>query len=71
VLAAGYADAWRSRHPDGDGSTFPTWDRHLRLDYVFTPAPDVERVTQCEVVTTPGVAAASDHHPLLADLDVG
>lgn len=70
VMAAGYADAWRARHPEGDGSTFPTWDPHLRLDYVFAPAADVGRVARCEVVTEPGVASASDHLPLLADLDV-
>ena len=38
VLAAGYADVWRALHPEGDGATFPTWGRHLRLDYVFAPA---------------------------------
>ncbi len=74
VLAAGYADAWRALHRDGAsddaGSTFPTWDPHLRLDYVFAPGPDAAHVTRCEVVTTAGVAAASDHLPLLAELAV-
>jgi exodeoxyribonuclease-3 len=68
VLAAGYADAWRRLHADDAGSTFPTWDPHLRLDYVFAPGVHVDRVTRCEVVTSPGVAAASDHLPLLAEL---
>jgi len=73
VLAAGYADAWRRLHHDEDidaGWTFPTWDPHLRLDYVFAPGADAERVTRCEVVTAAGVAAASDHLPLLAELAV-
>jgi endonuclease/exonuclease/phosphatase family metal-dependent hydrolase len=73
VLAAGYADAWRRLHRDEDsdaGWTFPTWDPHLRLDYVFAPGADAERVTRCEVVTAAGVAAASDHLPLLAELAV-
>lgn len=70
VLAAGYADAWRTLHPQGEGWTFPTWDPHLRLDYVFTPAADVRRVVGCEPVTVPGTAAASDHLPLLVELDV-
>ena len=77
VLAAGYADAWHRLHRDesSDGAsdagwTFPTWDPHLRLDYVFAPGSDAERVTRCEVVTAAGVAAASDHLPLLADLAV-
>lgn len=68
VLAAGYADVWRRLHADGEGWTFPTWDPHLRLDYVFAPGPDAGRVTRCEVVTATGVAAASDHLPLLAEL---
>ena len=42
VLAAGYADAWRRLHGDDAGSTFPTWDPHLRLDYVFAPGAHVE-----------------------------
>jgi exodeoxyribonuclease III len=68
VLAAGYADAWRRLHGDEAGSTFPTWDPHLRLDYVFAPGAQVNRVTRCDVVTSAGVAAASDHLPLLAEL---
>lgn len=74
VLAAGYADAWRHLHGDAAadqaGWTFPTWDPHLRLDYVFAPGAHAGRVTRCEVVTTAGVAAASDHLPLLAELAV-
>lgn len=70
VLAAGYADVWRRLHADDTGWTFPTWDPHLRLDYVFAPGADADRVTRCEVVTTAGVATASDHLPLLAELAV-
>jgi endonuclease/exonuclease/phosphatase family metal-dependent hydrolase len=71
VLAAGYADAWRSLHPEGDGATFPTWGRHLRLDYVFAPAPAIGRIVRCEVVDGVDTARASDHHPLLAEIDAG
>jgi exodeoxyribonuclease-3 len=74
VLAAGYADTWHRLHgdeaADGAGWTFPTWDPHLRLDYVFAPGAEADRVTRCEVVKTVGVAAASDHLPLLAELAV-
>jgi exodeoxyribonuclease III len=73
VLSAGYADTWQRLHRDEEsdaGSTFPTWDPHLRLDYVFAPGTDAERVTRCEVVTAAGVAAASDHLPLFAELAV-
>ena len=50
--------------------TFPTTDPHLRLDYVFVPAAYAERVTSCEVVNNPLAARASDHFPLLAEVDV-
>ena len=68
VLAAGYADAWRALNPEGDGSTFPTWGRHLRLDYVFAPAAAIGRIARCEVVNGVETAKASDHHPLLAEI---
>lgn len=65
-----YADGYRLLHPLDKGYTFPVWDPHLRLDYVFVPRGFLDRLVQCEVVTQPGVAAkASDHFPLLAHLD--
>jgi len=70
--ADGYADAWRTVHPDSErepGYTFPVWNPHVRLDYVFTPAAYAARVKSCEVRRTPEVArAASDHFPLLVEL---
>ena len=69
VLDAGYADAFRHHHAAETGYTFPTWDPHLRLDYLFVPAPDVARVTSCAVVSHPALAAASDHLPLVAEIE--
>jgi exodeoxyribonuclease III len=70
--ADGYADAWRILHPDSErdpGYTFPVWNPHVRLDYVFTPAAYAARVTSCEVRRAPDVArTASDHYPLLVEL---
>jgi exodeoxyribonuclease-3 len=68
VLDAGYTDAFRHLQPDLVGYTFPTWDPHVRLDYLFVPQPFVDRVTCCKVVTSAEVRVASDHHPLLAEL---
>jgi exodeoxyribonuclease III len=68
VLDAGYADAYRLRHLQEIGNSFPTWDPHIRLDYVFVPAPFAHRVIACDVVTHPDAASASDHFPLVADL---
>lgn len=71
MLDAKYADGFRLLHPEVMGYTFPTWDPHLRLDYVFVPIPFAERLIDCEVITTPAeVAGASDHFPVLAQLEI-
>lgn len=65
-----YVDGYHLLHPSDKGYTFPVWDPHLRLDYVFIPSGFTRRLVQCEVVTEPVVASrASDHFPLLAHLD--
>jgi exodeoxyribonuclease-3 len=71
VLEAGYADGFRLLHPEERGHTFPTWDPHVRLDYVFLPARFADRLKSCDVLTLPAAAAASDHFPLRAELDLG
>ena len=70
VLNAGYADAFRTIHGSDPGLTFPTWAPHVRLDYFFVPAGAVHRVTECRVVDHQRVKEASDHAPLLAELEV-
>jgi exodeoxyribonuclease-3 len=72
MLDAGYADGFRTLHADDRGYTFPTWDPHVRLDYVFVPKAFVDRLAKCEVMTEPKerVQAASDHCPLVAELDL-
>ena len=70
MLDAGYVDGFRRLHPEIKGYTFPTWDPHVRLDYVFVPTAFAERLKSCEVITeAPAVVHASDHLPLLAHLD--
>ena len=69
ILGAGYADAFRRLNPGEPGLTFPTWDAHTRLDYIFVPEPFAERIASCEVVTTPPIVReASDHFPIVADI---
>lgn len=69
---AGYVDGYRRLHPDVKGYTFPTWDPHLRLDYVFLPERFSKQLESCEVMYEPAKAAvASDHFPLLAQLELG
>ena len=68
VLDAGYIDAFRHIQPDLVGYTFPTWDPHVRLDYLFVPSPFASRVTRCEVFASEQTAHGSDHFPLIAEL---
>jgi exodeoxyribonuclease-3 len=70
VLDNGYLDAYRHLQPDLVGNTFPTWDPHVRLDYLFVPGDYAPNVRSCTVVTVAPAPEASDHFPLLAELDV-
>ena len=71
LAAADYLDGYRTLHPEDRGYTFPVWDPHLRLDYVFLPSAFAERLRSCEVVTeVPVGAPASDHFPLLIELEI-
>jgi len=74
MLDAGYRDAFRHLYPDAPseaGYTFPTWDPHVRLDYFFLPVADGERLKDCRVVRGGSpLAEASDHFPLLAEVEV-
>jgi endonuclease/exonuclease/phosphatase family metal-dependent hydrolase len=69
VLSAGYIDSFRQLHPSDLGYTLPTPDPHVRLDYAFVPGAFAQHVRACEIVKTPDVASASDHFPLLIELD--
>ena len=72
MLDANYSDGYRTLHPDVKGYTFPTWDPHVRLDYVFVPQAFTSRLQSCEVITEPAVVRqASDHFPILAQIDLG
>lgn len=68
VLDGGYIDVFRALHPAEAGLTFPTWNPHVRLDFIFVPAGTVDRVTSCRVVDHPQARTASDHLPLLAEI---
>jgi exodeoxyribonuclease-3 len=70
VLDADYIDAYRALHPGDAGLTFPTARPHVRLDYVFVPAPYLARLQSCAVVTGDPAPSASDHFPLLAEIEL-
>ena len=69
VLDAGYIDAFRLKHHDELGATMPAPNPHVRLDYVFVPEAFKDRVTSCDIVRHPDTRLASDHLPVLAELD--
>jgi endonuclease/exonuclease/phosphatase family metal-dependent hydrolase len=69
ILDAGYVDAFKYRQPDVIGYTFPTRAPHVRLDYLFVPAPFVSRVATCRVAVSDEARKASDHFPLFSELD--
>ncbi len=71
MLDSEYLDGYRLLHPLDKGYTFPTWDPHLRLDYIFLPARFSASLKGCEVIKAQAEAArASDHFPLLAHLEI-
>jgi len=72
MLDAGYVDAYRRLHASEPGFTFPTWNPHVRLDYVFVPGSFADRLKGSRVVSAPApaVVSASDHHPLLTELEL-
>ncbi|HYG71874.1 MAG TPA: endonuclease/exonuclease/phosphatase family protein, partial [Actinomycetota bacterium] len=66
-LAKSFPDAW-TRAGKGSGDTIPATAPVARIDYVFTsPAIDVVRAW---VPDGADLAVASDHRPVVADLDI-
>ena len=71
MLDAGYVDGYRLLHTEDAGHTFPVWDPHVRLDFAFLPARFSERLEACRVINEGAtVRSASDHFPLLAQLNI-
>ena len=70
VLDAGYVDAFRMLHPEDPGWTLPTSDPHIRLDYVFVPHAQAGKVMMCDVVRNEPASTASDHFPVVSDLQL-
>jgi endonuclease/exonuclease/phosphatase family metal-dependent hydrolase len=54
--------------PAGDGFTYSARNPQRRIDGVF--ADPVLRIRSAEVIDTPDVMIASDHRPVLVELDL-
>ena len=66
---AGYTDSYRLHGPPSQGSFIPATDQPIRIDYIFASQPLAPRVTRCEIVQEAAGIEASDHRPLLADIE--
>ena len=71
VLADGFVDAFRFLNPTERGATLPAIAPTVRLDYVMLGRALLPSVRSCQVAgLPPGSLLASDHLPLLTELDV-
>ena len=68
MIDNGYIDCYRRLNMD-HGFTFPSWDPHVRLDYVFACREFADRIAGCNVVTDiREPTKATDHMPLVAEI---
>ncbi|MFC4021964.1 endonuclease/exonuclease/phosphatase family protein [Micromonospora sp. GCM10011542] len=76
LLADGLVDLYRAAGGPDEGLTAPTGHggggefSGMRLDYLFGTPALAERVRDCRVVRDGVVDRASDHYPVLAELDL-
>ena len=61
-----FADSWLAAKAKGDGLSYPADKPAKRIDYVFTRRADRVKTKRVWLVTT----LASDHLPLVADLEI-
>ncbi len=80
LLDAGFTDLWRTAGPaaadDAAGLTAPTTAgggrefSGMRLDYLLATAPVAAAARSCAVLRGGAAEHASDHYPVVADLDL-
>jgi endonuclease/exonuclease/phosphatase family metal-dependent hydrolase len=72
VLEEGFTDAFRRQNPDVVGATMPAAAPSVRLDYLMLGRALVPALVACShgQVELPSLLAASDHLPVVADLDL-
>jgi endonuclease/exonuclease/phosphatase family metal-dependent hydrolase len=71
VLKAGYVDCFvAAGNPAGGGATLPSEAPERRIDYIFLPALMAPGLRSCAPVPIPPATTASDHLPVVAEVDV-
>lgn len=73
VERAGFVDLYRRLEEEDPGYTVPTEmgnnEGGMRLDYIFASDDIAQKATACTIVKNKISALASDHYPLMADID--
>lgn len=70
LLQAGYVDAYAATG-HGSAETWPTENPQARIDYAFLSPPLAARLRRCRRWETALAHVASDHFPVLLELDSG
>jgi len=68
---AGYADVYSLFGQPGQQSYIPSHDPAIRIDYIFASQPLVTHIRNCEIWQESPGGEASDHRPVIADIDFG
>lgn len=67
---AGYVDAYRLHSEPGAQSFIPSAQPPIRIDYIFASRPLTDSVRSCAIWQEPAGHEASDHRPVLAEVDL-
>ncbi|MEZ4870081.1 MAG: endonuclease/exonuclease/phosphatase family protein [Caldilineaceae bacterium] len=67
---AGYVDLYRQWGEPGQQSFIPATDTAIRIDYIFASQPLAPRARSCRIWQEAAGAEASDHRPVLAEIEL-
>ncbi len=69
MLKSGYTDCYSLFGPPAQGSYIPATDQPIRIDYIFASRPLAPHVTDCRIWREPSGDEASDHRPVIAEIE--
>jgi exodeoxyribonuclease III len=76
LAGAGFVDLWQRFHDGEQAYTIPTASHArkvfpgARIDYILGSEPVAELATSCTIVSGEAADVASDHYPVVAELDL-
>ena len=68
---AGYTDSYSLFGSPAQDSFIPATDQPIRIDYIFASQSLAPHLTHCEIIREAPGAEASDHRPVVADIEDG